>query len=91
MAKPRVMQPKEKRPELTEADIQVGKFYRGKNPARVGFYQELNDRKVIHISSSRSQVQYDSSAVADGKHFPKVSMLKFLKWASHEVFRHDQE
>lgn len=80
------MQPKVSRPALTDTDIQVGKIYRGKNPARAGFYQELNDRKVIHISSARTQVQYDSSAVADGKNYPKVSMLKFLKWASHEVF-----
>lgn len=80
------MQPKESRPALTDTDIQVGKTYRGKNPAKAGFYQELNDRTVIHISSYRTTVQYNSSAVADGKHYPRVSMLKFLTWASHEVF-----
>lgn len=84
MAKPRVMQPKPKRAELTAADIQVGKVFRGKHPTASGIAGVLNDRHVIYVSPR--SVQYDSSAVKLGAKYPTVSMLKFLKWASHEVF-----
>lgn len=83
MAKKRVMAPKELRPALTAADIQVNKWYRSKNSRIIGGV--VNDRKVIHISNFRTQVQYDSSAVKEGRTYPMVSMEAFLKWASHEV------
>lgn len=84
MAKARVMQPKESRKPLTADDIQEGKTYRGKNPRR--FLGGVNDRLVLHITAMRTKVQYDSSAVKDGSHYPFVTMEQFLKWASHEVF-----
>lgn len=79
------MKPKENRKALTADDIQVNKTYRGKNPAAAGYDRALNDRTVLYISRSRTEVQYDSSAVGDGKEYPTVPMEKFLKWASHEV------
>ncbi len=30
-------------------------------------------------------VQYDSPSLNLGKHYPKISLSKFLKWASHDV------
>jgi hypothetical protein len=69
--------------ELTAADIQVGKTYRAKRPQRMGLLEELNDRTVLHVG--RVTVQYDSPSVRFGQHYPKVSMEKFLAWASHEV------
>lgn len=70
---------------LTANDIQVNKTYRGKNPRPAGRLGELNDRTVLWISPYRKTVQYDSSAVPDGRTYPKISMDTFLSWASHEV------
>lgn len=86
MAKTRVMQPKPSRPALTAEDIKVGKIYRGKHPARAGNSWRLNDRTVIWLNPLSKLVQYDSSAVGDRSGYPLVTMEKFLKWASHEVF-----
>lgn len=30
-------------------------------------------------------IQYDSPSVGQGKHYPKISLQKFLKWASHDI------
>lgn len=82
----RKMAPKPKRRPLEAKDIQAGKTYRGKNPTKVGFFQEVNDRYVLRVSSHRLFVQYDSPAVKDGSQYPTVTMEDFLQWASHEVF-----
>lgn len=76
--------PREPRPQLTKADIQVGKHYRAKHPQRVGFLEELNDRTVIYVGVRT--VQYDGPSVSFGQKYPSVTMEAFLKWASHEVF-----
>lgn len=65
---------------LTADDLKVGSVYRAKNRP-----SNDTDRVILHISQSREFVQYDSYAVANGRHYPTVPMAKFLKWASHEV------
>jgi hypothetical protein len=65
---------------LTADDIKVGSVYRAKK--RPG---DDTDRVVLYISPSREAVQYDSYAVANGRHYPTVPMETFLKWASHEI------
>ena len=69
---------------LTAEAIQVGKLYRAKRPLRQ-FGEIMNDRVVLYVSPTRERVQYDSSAVPDGRRYPTVPMDRFLKWASHEV------
>lgn len=72
---------------LTKEDIQVGKVYRAKRPAKgldfSTFTTVYNDRTVLFVKND--SVQYDSIAVKNGQNYPTVSMEKFLKWASHEV------
>ncbi len=70
--------------ELHPADIVVGRFYQAKRPsASPGLL--VNDRQVRWISSDRSLVQYDSPSLPDGRHYPKVTMEAFLKWAALDV------
>lgn len=70
---------------LTIRDIQPGKTFRGKKPRPAGPRGELNDRTILWVSGFRTTVQYDSSAVPDGREYPKISMEAFLNWASHEI------
>ena len=70
---------------LTANDIQPGKTFRGKNPRPAGRMGELNDRTILWVSPYRKVVQYDSSAVPNGRAYPKISMETFLNWASCEV------
>ena len=70
---------------LTVKDILPGRCYEAKRPARIGYPPLYNDRQVKWVSSLRTEVQYDSPTVADGRHYPKVSMEKFLKWAGRNV------
>lgn len=70
---------------LTVKDIMPGRCYEAKRPARIGWPPLYNDRQVKWVSSLRAEVQYDSPAVADGRHYPKVSMEKFLKWTGRDV------
>jgi len=81
---------------LTPEDIKVGRLYRGRHPKEV-LFRGPDDRVVLHISRPYDaagknhgmgldrEVQYDSYAVRTGRHFPTVSMEKFLAWASHDV------
>lgn len=62
-------------------ELTVGRTYRAKKPARSG--QLINDRTVKWIGLE--EVQYDGPAVAFGRHFPKVSIQAFLKWADRDV------
>lgn len=71
--------------ELTANDIQRGKTYRAKK--FVGTPTCNNDRKVVYVSTTT--VQYDSDTVKNGRHYPTVSMEKFLKWVSREVSQHE--
>jgi hypothetical protein len=74
------------RPQLDTDQIIVGRKYRAKRPARNWLSGEIeNDRIVLWIDSERSTVQYDSHTVGLGRHYPKVTMEKFIKWASHDV------
>lgn len=71
---------------MTEKDITVGRCYQAKRPAPIGlFNRAFNDRQVLWINESRTEVQYDSPTVNNGRHYPKVSMEKFIKWAFLDV------
>lgn len=39
------------------------------------------DRKIIYISPSGFQLQYDGDAVRWGQHFPQTTADAFAKWA----------
>jgi hypothetical protein len=76
----------EKHPPLTAADIKAGRLFRGKKPKEV-LFRGLDDRSVLYVGGTNVEatVQYDSYAVAAGRKYPKTTMEKFLKWASHDV------
>ena len=61
--------------------IQVGRVYRAKKPSNNGGL--FNDRVVLWTNGEF--VQYDGPAVGWGRHYPKVSMEKFLAWAGRDV------
>lgn len=62
-------------------ELKAGYTYRAKRP---GVSQGLvNDRTIKYIGMEF--VQYDGPAVAEGRHFPKVSKEKFLAWADRDV------
>lgn len=69
---------------LSVDNIQVGKTYRAKRPLKQ-WGEVVNDREVLYISPNREFVQYDSRTVANGRHYPKVTMERFLKWAASEI------
>lgn len=67
-------------------DILPGRCYEAKKPLPIGFPSQLfNDRQVRWVNSFRTEVQYDSPTVADGRRLPVVSMARFLKWAGRDV------
>jgi hypothetical protein len=79
-------EPRAKPPALTAEQIVVGRTYRAKRPTKNWISGQIdNDRVVIWMDTERSIAQYDGPTVAIGRHYPKVDMEKFLKWASHEV------
>jgi len=70
----------------TELQLQVGRTYRAKRPAPTGglFQQQLyNDRTIKWVGVL--EVQYDGPAVAMGRHYPKVTIEAFRKWAARDV------
>lgn len=69
---------------LTAVDILPGHIYEAKRPVCASTFL-VNDRQVMWVSADRSLVQYDSPALADGRHYPKVTMEKFLKWACRDI------
>ena len=79
--------------QLTREDIRVGAMYRAKKPKKMVFGGEYNDRYVLWIGERFDEksglrvdhVQYDSVSVRVGRYYPYVTMVSFLKWASHEV------
>lgn len=68
--------------ELLEKDLVVGKTYRGKRYLE-NFLGKNNNRRILWMGSN--EVQYDADNIKDGRHYPTVSIEKFLKWAKEEV------
>ena len=64
-----------------DIELSVGRTYRAKKPGRIGSL--INDRTIKWIGTE--EVQYDGPAVAFGRHFPKVTIADFLKWAERDV------
>lgn len=79
--------------DLKAEDIIVGHLYRGKRYRKsAGGFD--NDRVVLHINKplfGDPQVQYDSYTVPNGRHYPMVSMEKFLKWAKEDITGKEKE
>lgn len=76
--------------EMTAADIVVGGLYRAKRPKPCGFLStQIDDRVIIYMdkldTGEHRGLQYDSYSVRDGLHYPRVSVGKFLRWASHRI------
>lgn len=69
---------------LGEADLIRGGLYRGKRPRRL-FNGEYDDRVIIWGPTAFGEIQYDSYAVRDGRHYPRTTVEKFLRWASHRI------
>jgi hypothetical protein len=70
---------------MEEKNIQPGKCYEAKKPVPYGFYEWMNDRMVLWISSDRREVQYDAPGIKVGRHYPTTTMTAFLKWAGRDV------
>jgi hypothetical protein len=76
---------------LTKADLKVGNVYSAKRPRKVqpSFFHPdevyLNDRQIRYINLLSDVVQYDSVTVDNGRHYPKVSIDAFLRWAAEDV------
>jgi hypothetical protein len=62
-------------------ELSVGRTYRAKKPGRIGSL--INDRTIKWIGTE--EVQYDGPAVGFGRHFPRVAIAAFLKWAERDV------
>lgn len=81
---------KEKQIELTRQDLIVGHVYEGKRK-QADFCRLINDRQIIWIGKEfykgefQEVIQYDSPTVRNGKHYPKVSIAQFLKWAKRDI------
>lgn len=73
---------------LKPEDVKVGFYYRAKKPKRCGD-GGFNDRRVLWLSRDRTQVQYDSYTVADGRRYPTVEMAKFLNWVEKEITKEE--
>ena len=71
---------------ITLADLKVGRVYSAKRAQTVGMFERLlNDRQILWMDSLGLHVQYDSPTVAFGRHHPKVTVDKFLRWAKADV------
>lgn len=68
---------------LRPEDIRVGVTYRGKRRRKVR--DEYDGRTVLNVSGGQSSVQYDSETIGVGRHYPTVSMERFLAWALEPV------
>lgn len=66
-------------------ELRVGRTYRAKKPGKAGDWRDpmINDRTIKWIGCE--EVQYDGPSVAFGRHYPRVSIEKFLKWAERDV------
>ncbi|MFA5458353.1 MAG: hypothetical protein WC261_12065 [Synergistaceae bacterium] len=71
---------------MTKDDLIVGHTYSAKKRKLVwylGFDPLVNDRQILHISST--MVQYDSPTVKIGRLRPHIPIHTFLKWAKEDV------
>lgn len=68
--------------DKAKLELRVGRTYRAKKPARAG-WGKVNDRQIIWIGAY--ELQYDGPAVANGSHYPRVSIEKFREWADRDV------
>lgn len=68
-------------------ELVAGNVYRAAKPARTGsvFNPVYNDRQILYINIDLDTVQYDSPTVRMNRHYPKVTVEKFLKWAGTDV------
>lgn len=72
--------------ELTAVDILPGHVYEAKRPRGVGLHPTLlNDRQVTWVGPLRTEVQYDSPTIPNGRRYPTVSMTAFLNWAKRDI------
>lgn len=78
--------------ELTKDDLRVGHVYFAKSPKEHGFPPLLGDRQILWMGLIYDNkegfvdgLQYDSPSVREGRHYPKISITKFLKWAEADV------
>lgn len=67
--------------DLKAEDIQVGKVY---IPKKRRYALAFEDRLVVWINKDRTMIQYDSDTIRNGRHYPIISMERFLKWAKGE-------
>lgn len=66
--------------------FEVGQLWRAKKPRAVGYWPgEVNDRLIKWISADGQTICYDGPAVADGFHYPRVSVEAFEKWAGQQL------
>ena len=70
--------------EIEAKDLKAGSYYRAKKPRKM-FDGGFNDRRILWINPDGDKVQYDSPTVRDGRHYPTVSIEKFLKWVGKEI------
>ncbi|THA10471.1 hypothetical protein [Rodentibacter pneumotropicus] len=77
---------------LTKDDLKVGHVYSAKKPKEYCFPPLLGDRQILWMGLIYDNkegfvegLQYDSPSVKNGKHYPKISVTKFLKWAEADV------
>lgn len=68
---------------MSDLKIEVGQVYRAKRPSNAHGY--VNDRQVKWLSFDGSEVLYDGPAVTFGRHYPKVTLESFKKWAARNV------
>lgn len=68
-----------------DLELKVGRTYRAKKPTGIssGFAAYANDRQIVWLGVA--ELQYDGPAVGHGRHYPKVSIEAFRKWASRDV------
>lgn len=70
---------------MERSELKVGAVYRAKRPSLNFFGKVHNDRRVIWMDSLGIQLQYDSDTVPRGRHYPRIDVEKFLKWAAREL------
>ena len=67
---------------IQKSEVAVGRIYAAKRP-RISEGGFINDRQVLAFDGV--SVQYDSPSIGMGRHYPRVRLDKFLKWADRDV------
>jgi len=66
---------------LTKKDLRVGRTYRAKRHKEcLGF---SNNRTILWMGDTT--LQYNSDTVKIGRHYPRIDIEKFLKWAKERI------